>query len=65
MSDADHGSPYSEFFSSPLFRDALKKVPNLSEDLKAFVLKAVRRAEQPARFRTKQPPPGHQQGDEE
>ncbi|PPU81219.1 hypothetical protein XsacCFBP4641_15110 [Xanthomonas sacchari] len=65
MSDADHGSPYAEFFSSPLFRDALKKVPNLSEDLKAFVLKAVRRAEQPARFRTKQPPPGHQQGYEE
>lgn len=65
MSDADHGSPYSEFFSSPLFRDALKKVPNLSEDLKAFVLKAVRRAEQPARFRAKQPPSGHQQGDEE
>ncbi|MGW8341271.1 hypothetical protein ACWGY7_14470 [Xanthomonas axonopodis pv. khayae] len=65
MSDADHGSPYSEFFSSPLFRDALKKVPNLSEDLKAFVLKAVRRAEHPARFRTKQPPSGHQQGHEE
>ncbi|PPT72989.1 hypothetical protein XarbCFBP8150_00590 [Xanthomonas arboricola] len=65
MSDADHGSPYAEFFSSPLFRDALKKVPNLSDDLKAFVLKAVRRAEQPARFRTKQPPPGHQQGDED
>lgn len=64
MSDADHGSPYAEFLSSPLFRDAVKKVPNLSEDLKAFMLKAVRRAEQPARFRTK-PPPGHQEGHEE
>lgn len=43
MGETDHGSPYAEFFSSAVFRDALKKVPNLSEDLKDVVLKAVGR----------------------
>ena len=43
MAEADHGSPYAEFFSSPVFRDALRKVPTLSEDLRDVVLMAVRR----------------------
>lgn len=59
MAETDHGSPYAEFFASPMFRDALKKVPNLSEELRSMVLKAVDRTEHSGRFKPKNPPSEH------
>ncbi len=65
MAETDHGSPYAEFFASPMFRDALKKVPNLPEDLKDVVLSAVRRTQSPNKFRSKDPPHGPRTADDE
>ncbi|MCW0435151.1 hypothetical protein [Xanthomonas sacchari] len=65
MADADHGSPYAEFFSSPLFQDALKKVPALSEDIKDLVLKALRRVDRPSKFKPQDPPSGYRAGGDE
>lgn len=65
MGETDHASPYAEFFSSPFFRNALKKVPNLSEDIKEVVMSALRRSEQPSKFKPRDPPPGYRPTDDE
>lgn len=65
MAETDHASPYAEFFSSPVFRDALKKVPNLSEDIKDVVMRALRRSEQPSKFKPRDPPPGYRPSEDE
>ncbi|WP_423162390.1 hypothetical protein [Stenotrophomonas maltophilia] len=55
MAEVDHGSPYAELFASPAFREALKRVPNLSEDVKEAVLKAVGRVERTGGHKLKEP----------
>ncbi len=65
MSEIDHGSPYAEFLSSPMLREALKKVPNLPDDLKETVVRALRRTEQSNRLRPRDRPSGNQSADDE
>ncbi len=55
MAEVDHGSPYAELFASPAFREALKRVPNLSEDVKEAVLKAVGHVERTGGHKLKEP----------
>lgn len=56
MADADHSSPYAEFLSSPVLKDAMAKIPGFAGELTAFISDAVTRSEKRSRFKPGKPP---------